>query len=253
MTESTDPVELSKFEASNALWWDVDGPLGPLHRFNPPRLAFIRDAALACLPKVENPGESAWPLRGLRILDVGCGGGLLTEPLARLGADVLGIDPVDSSIQVARAHAEDQGLKLNYKAITAERLSSEIGSDADRFDLVVASEVIEHVTDPGAFIHTLARLARPVGGLCLSTINRTRRSYLEAIVGAEYILGWLPRGTHDWERFVKPAEMSGYLRHAGFKVRRQSGIGYALGSGTFRLRRSVSTNYILFATRQREG
>ncbi len=233
-----DARELAKFEATAESWWDEAGPLAPLHRMNPVRIAFVRDAAIA-----GRDVPLGKPLRGLRVLDVGCGGGLLAEPLARLGADVTGIDLVPASLEVARRHAAAEGLAITYRLETAEAVAER----GERFDVVVASEVIEHVEYQAEFTATLAELTAAGGVLCLSTINRTRRAYVEAVLGAEYLLGWLPRGTHDWQRFVKPSELAAWLRAAGFVVDRLAGVGWRPREGGFALRGDVDVNYLLSA------
>ncbi len=237
---SIDEEELRKFEATADAWWDETGPLAALHRLNPLRIAFIRDAALG-----GRAGSASRPLSGLRILDVGCGGGLLAEPLARLGAEITGIDLVAASLDVARTHAAASGLEIDYRLEPADALAAR----GERFDVVVASEVVEHVPDQRAFVQTLATLGADDGVVCLSTINRTWRSYAEAIVGAEHVLGWLPSGTHSWRRFVRPSELAGWLRRGGFVVDRLVGVGLDLGSGTFVERADLAVNYMASARR----
>jgi 2-polyprenyl-6-hydroxyphenyl methylase/3-demethylubiquinone-9 3-methyltransferase len=239
-TTAADPRELAKFEATAADWWDPTGPLAPLHRMNPVRIAFIRDAAVA--GRQAPPGK---PLRGLTVLDVGCGGGLLAEPLTRLGARVTGIDLVADALEVARRHAERQGLAIDYRLESVEAAAAR----GARFDVVVASEVIEHVPDQQGFVHHLATLTAADGVICVSTLNRTARAYLEAILAAEGLLGWLPRGTHDWKRFVKPSELAAWLRAAGFRVDRLAGIGWKGWQNRFELRRDVAVNYLASARR----
>mgnify|MGYP006289260885 FL=1 len=237
---AADPSELAKFEATAADWWDETGPFAPLHRMNPVRIAFIRDAAIA--GRGASPGK---PLRGLGVLDVGCGGGLLAEPLARLGAAVTGIDLVPDALEVARRHAEGRGLAIDYRLESVE----EVAARGATFDVVVASEVVEHVPDQAGFVRRLAQLAAPEGVVCLSTLNRTPRAWLEAILAAERLLGWLPRGTHDWERFVRPSELAAWLRTAGFSVDRLAGIGWNARENRFKLRRDVAVNYLASARR----
>ncbi len=237
---AADPRELAKFEATAADWWDPGGPLAPLHRLNPVRIAFIRDAAVA--------GRSVpvgKPLRGLAVLDVGCGGGLLCEPLARLGARVTGIDLVPRALDVARRHAEGRGLAIDYRCESVD----DAAARGEHFDVVVASEVVEHVPDQAGFTFRLAELTAAAGVMCLSTLNRTPRAYVEAIVVAEGLLGWLPRGTHDWRRFVRPSELAAWLRPAGFGVDRLAGIGWNARDDSFELRRDVAVNYLMSARR----
>jgi 2-polyprenyl-6-hydroxyphenyl methylase/3-demethylubiquinone-9 3-methyltransferase len=239
--DRADPAELAKFDAAAADWWDPGGPLAPLHRMNPARIAFIRDAAIAGR---EVPVGK--PLRGLSVLDVGCGGGLLAEPLARLGATVTGVDLAAEALAVATRHAEDHGLAITYRCESVDAVAER----GERFDVVVASEVVEHVPDQAGFVAHLAEVTAPDGVICLSTINRTRRAYVEAILGAEVLLGWLPRGTHDWHRFVRPAELAGWLRRAGFRVDRLAGIGWQGWENRFALREDVAVNYLMSARRR---
>jgi 2-polyprenyl-6-hydroxyphenyl methylase/3-demethylubiquinone-9 3-methyltransferase len=239
---SVDQGELDKFAALGRGWWDPAGPMAPLHKLNPVRVAYLRDRA--CERFARDPG-SPRPLAGLVALDVGCGGGLLTEPLARLGAAVTGIDPVESSIEAARWHAEEVGLTIEYRAETLGTLVTA----GRRFDLVVASEVVEHVADVPAFLIELASATRPGGLVVLSTLSRTISSFVKAIVGAEYVLGWLPRGTHDWRRFLRPAELSRHLREVGLRPIHLAGIAYDLGHDRFALHRRPDTNYLMAAVR----
>ncbi len=237
---AADPRELAKFEATAREWWNTRGPLAPLHRMNPARIAFIRDAAIR--GRAAPPGK---PLRGLTVLDVGCGGGLLAEPLARLGGAVTGIDLVPEALEVARRHAAGQGLAIDYRLAAVD----EVARGGERFDLVVASEVIEHVPDQAGFARRLAEVTAADGVLCLSTLNRTPRAYVEAILAAERILGWLPPGTHEWRRFVRPAELAAWLRAAGLRVDRLAGIGWNAREDRFELRADVAVNYVLSARR----
>ncbi|TVQ33829.1 MAG: bifunctional 2-polyprenyl-6-hydroxyphenol methylase/3-demethylubiquinol 3-O-methyltransferase UbiG [Geminicoccaceae bacterium] len=239
---SVDPQELAKFDVHANEWWDPRGPLAPLHAMNPARLAFIREAAEGTFGRVPPEGL---PLAGQTVLDVGCGGGLLAEPLARLGGTVTGIDLVAGALHTARRHAAEEGLEIAYRLEPAEALAAA----GERFDLVVASEVIEHVEEPTGFVATLGALTAPGGLLVITTLNRTPRAFVEAIVGAEYLLGWLPRGTHRWQRFVKPAELAAWLRRSGFAVDRLSGMGWNPARNDFELRRDVSVNYLLAARR----
>jgi 2-polyprenyl-6-hydroxyphenyl methylase/3-demethylubiquinone-9 3-methyltransferase len=233
-----DPMDARRFEALAGEWWDERGKFSALHALNPVRLAFIiEEAKRAGLAR--NDGFRA--LDGVSVLDVGCGGGILSEPLARLGARVTGIDPVEQSIEVARAHASAQGLEIAYRAALAEDLAAE----GAVFDLVVASEVIKHVADVDAFLRTCRSLTKPSGLLIISTLNRTAKSYALAIIGAEYVLGLIPRGTHDWRKFIKPEELDGQLQTAQFSTLRRQGILYNPLGATFTLSdRDVSVNYI---------
>lgn len=240
---SVDADEVAKFAALADSWWDSSGPYRPLHRLNPVRLAFIRDRLCAHL---ERDPRSLKPLKGLRIADIGCGGGLLTEPLARMGADVVGIDAAEENVAAAAAHAEETGVAIDYRATTAEALVAEGAS----FDAVVSMEVVEHVADRDSFLADCVALTRPGGGLFLATLNRTVKSYAMAIVGAEYVLRWLPRGTHDWKRFVRPSELAAALRNAGADVKTLTGVGYNPMTDTWGLEKSVDVNYMAFAVRR---
>jgi 2-polyprenyl-6-hydroxyphenyl methylase / 3-demethylubiquinone-9 3-methyltransferase len=235
-----DAREVARFAALAGEWWDPNGKFRPLHRQGPARLAFIRDALLSHFGRT---AKALTCLKGLSVLDVGCGGGLVSEPLSRLGAAVTGIDPTEETIAVARAHAEAQGLTIDYRATTAE----EVRAAGERFDAVICLEVIEHVPDVGAFLKTLADLVRPGGLLVVSTLNRTWKAYALAIVAAEYVLGWLPRGTHEWNRFVTPEELERHLKAAGLATPRFSGIVYDLMRDEWRLDPDCDVNYMAAA------
>lgn len=215
-----DPEEVARFERMAKEWWDANGKFRPLHQIGPARLEFTRDQLVHHfdLPQA----APLKPLDGLTILDVGCGGGLISEPLTRMGANVTGIDPGALNIAVARAHAEAQGLEIDYRTTTVQ----DLGETGGLYDAVVCLEVVEHVPDVEAFIAALTRLIRPGGAVILSTINRTIKSYALAIVGAEYILRWLPVGTHQWERFVTPDELSQALIKAGLSTGAFTGLVY---------------------------
>lgn len=236
-----DPEEVEKFDALAEDWWDPKGPMAPLHRQGPARLAFLREALL---PLSKKPAASLTPLGGLKILDLGCGAGLVSEPLARLGAKVTAIDASEQAIIAAEAHAGESGLKIDYRNCSAETLLDE----GMTFDAVVSLEVIEHVPDPEAFVELAGALVRPDGVIALSTLNRTAKSFAFAIVGAEYVLRWLPRGTHSWRRFLKPSEVGRMLRQTGFAVSAAKGIVYNPLDEGWRLSRSdLDVNYILAA------
>lgn len=240
---SVDPEELAKFSALAEAWWDPDGQFKPLHRLNPARLTFIRDRAAARFgrdPKAERP------LAGLTVLDIGCGGGLLAEPLTRLGATVTGLDAAGESLQIARAHAAEQGLEIDYRQTTAEELAAE----GAQFDLVLNMEVVEHVADVAGFMAAAGALAKPGGAMVVSTLNRTPKAFLLAIVGAEYLLRWLPPGTHDWRRFLRPSEVARTLRPAGLEVAEVCGLAYNPLTDAWRLApRDTDINYMLFAVK----
>lgn len=241
---SLDPAELERFERLAAQWWDETGPMAPLHKLNPVRLAYIRDRACA---RFGRDAKVPRPLAGLDALDVGCGGGLLAEPLARMGARITGIDPAEPNLSVARRHAAAAGLEIAYRAQAAE----ELAAAGERFDLVCAMEVVEHTADQPAFLRTCAQLVRPGGGLVLATLNRTFRSFALGIVAAEYVLGWLPRGTHSWSRFVRPSEAARALRRGGLRVVDVTGVVYDPLRDRFRQSPDAAVNYMLFAVSDR--
>jgi 2-polyprenyl-6-hydroxyphenyl methylase / 3-demethylubiquinone-9 3-methyltransferase len=239
---SADPAELRRFAELAERWWDENGPLAPLHKLNPIRLGYIRQQACA---RFGRDPSGLRPLEGLAALDVGCGGGLLCEPLARLGAAVAGIDLEPANLAVAARHAERAGLDIAYRQVPVEQLAAE----GARFDLVCVMEVVEHVADMPAFLDACGRLVAPGGGLVLATLNRTFRAFALGIVAAEYVLGWLPRGTHRWSRFVRPSEAARALRHAGLTVADLAGVTYDPLRDRFRLSADPSVNYMLFALR----
>jgi len=236
---SLDETELRHFESLAKEWWDERGKFRGLHAFNPARLAFI----VAEVKRWRSGQRDEFhPLKGLDVLDIGCGGGILSEPLSRLGGSVTGIDPVEESIGVATAHATKQGLPVVYRNATAEDLARE----GLLFDVVVASEVIEHVADPQSFLKTCRSLAKPGALIVLSTLNRTSKSYGLAVFAAERILGLVPPGTHDWRKFIKPDELEGMLADAGFAATRRAGMIYKPLSGSWTLSDAdLSMNYIL--------
>ncbi|MDM7459846.1 MAG: bifunctional 2-polyprenyl-6-hydroxyphenol methylase/3-demethylubiquinol 3-O-methyltransferase UbiG [Paracoccus sp. (in: a-proteobacteria)] len=243
ISASIDPAEIAKFEAMAAEWWDPQGKFRPLHLMNPVRLDYITAQIAA---EMGRDRRQPRPFDGLRVLDIGCGGGLAAEPMARLGATVTGADAAEGNIAIARIHAEEQGLEIDYRATTAETLVEE----GAQFDVVLALEIIEHVADPPAFVATCQRLLRPGGLLILSTLNRTLRSFAGAILGAEWVLRWLPRGTHDWNRFITPDELAGLVKNAGLCVVDRKGMVFNPISFSWRLSdRDISVNYLLTARR----
>jgi 2-polyprenyl-6-hydroxyphenyl methylase/3-demethylubiquinone-9 3-methyltransferase len=238
---SIDHVEVAKFSALAAEWWDPNGQFRPLHRLNPVRLAFIRKTAAE---HWKRDVRRLKPFGGLKLLDIGCGGGLLAEPMARMGFDVLGMDASEKNIKTAQAHAKQSGVHVHYRATTPEGLAEE---DA-RFDLVLNMEVAEHVADVGAFIAACAKLAAPGGLMIVSTINRTLKSLALAKIGAEYVLRWLPRGTHDWNRFITPDELQRYLEEANLSVLDIQGVRFEPLRWDWQLARDTDVNYMVVAT-----
>jgi 2-polyprenyl-6-hydroxyphenyl methylase/3-demethylubiquinone-9 3-methyltransferase len=237
---TVDAAEIARFEAIAETWWDPRGKMATLHKFNPVRLAWVRDAACARFGRDPRRIDC---LSGLRFLDIGCGGGILSEPLARLGADVVGADPAVTNIEVARLHAAKSGLAIDYRATTAEALA-EAG---ERFDVVLAMEVVEHVTDVPLFVSVCAGMVRPGGLMVAATLNRTLKSWALAIVGAEYVLRWLPVGTHQWDRFVTPQELEAAMAQAGLTVADESGVVYNPLADRWQLARDMDVNYMLAA------
>jgi 2-polyprenyl-6-hydroxyphenyl methylase / 3-demethylubiquinone-9 3-methyltransferase len=239
---SVDPAEIARFAQLSASWWDDHGPFAPLHRLNPARLKVIRDHAVRHFAR---DGMSMRPLAGLDAVDVGCGGGLIAEPLARMGARVVAIDAGEDALGAARSHAEEAGLTIDYRLASAEALAQ----SGARFDLVVCLEVVEHVADLDGFLAAIASLVRPGGLAVLATINRTPEAFALAIIGAEYILGWLPRGTHDWRRFVRPSELARGLRRHRIEVGAMTGLAYRPFSDVWVETTNLSVNYMIVATR----
>lgn len=215
---TVDPAEIARFSKLSEEWWDPKGKMAPLHKINPLRLGYIRDAA--CRKFDRNP-RSLTCLDGLRVLDIGCGAGLLCEPLARLGAQVIGVDPSETNIAAAKLHAERSHLSIDYRCTTVEEIDPH-----ERFDIVLAMEVVEHVTDVGVFLGHCAALMKPGGLMVVSTLNRTWKSFALAIVGAEYVLRWLPRGTHQWDKFVTPDELARHLAASHLAVTDEVGVIY---------------------------
>ena len=237
--------EVARFDALGDAWWDADGPMAPLHRLNPVRVGWARDAIVRHFKLEATAGA---PLAGVDLIDIGCGAGLFAEPLARLGADVIGVDPSLASIDVARRHAEETGARVAYRAATVE----ELGAERRRFDVVSAMEVVEHVADPRRFVAAAASLVKPGGLLLASTLNRTLKSFALAIIGAEYVLRWLEPGTHWWEQFVTPIELTGFARAAGLTRISLRGVVYDPLRAVWRLSPDVGVNY-LFAAAKPDG
>ncbi len=242
-TESTlDPAEVERFARMAQEWWDPNGKFRPLHKLGPARLQFIRDRIAG---HFKRDTAQLRPLNGLRVLDIGCGGGLVAEPVTRLGADVTGIDPASESIAAARAHASEVGLDIDYRSTTVEALFQERAT----FDAVLCLEVVEHVPDPGAFLKLCAGLIKPGGLLVASTINRTVKAYVLAIVGAEYVMRWLPIGTHQWERFVTPDELARYCAAAGLGPAFSDGIVYSPLTDRWSLSSDTDVNFMAAAAK----
>ena len=242
---TVDADEVARFSALAAEWWDFGGKMGVLHKFNPVRLGYIKDAACR---QFERDGNRLDSLKGLRILDIGCGGGILSEPLARLGASMVGADPAEPNIEAARLHAAADELTIDYRATTAEALADA----GERFDVVLAMEVVEHVTDLGLFIKRCAEMVKPRGLLIAATLNRTLKSFALAIVGAEYVLRWLPRGTHQWDKFVTPNELEAALERHGLQVTEETGVIYNLLADRWQISTDMDVNYMLTAEKPAE-
>ena len=242
MTKIVDDDEVKRFGALAKEWWDPHGKFRPLHQINPARIFYVKEKILAHTG--ENP-RAAKPLSGLRLLDVGCGGGLTAEPLARLGAAVTGLDPSPETIEAARDHAASQALPIDYIVGTTDAL----GASGRRFDCVVALEVVEHVPNVTAFLRSCAALIEPGGLLILSTLNRTAKSYALGIVAAEYLLGWLPKGTHQWSRFVTPEELRTALVDAGLDPLDERGLSLDPIQGVWRLNDDLAVNYLASAVK----
>ncbi|KJE36102.1 3-demethylubiquinone-9 3-methyltransferase [Thalassospira sp. HJ] len=233
--------EIARFSAMSEKWWDPNGVMKPLHKFNPVRLQILRDNICAHLGR--DP-ETIEPLKGIEIIDIGCGAGLLSEPLARMGTKMTSIDASESNIEVAKIHAAQSGLEIDYRCCTPEMLADE----GKQFDIVLNMEVIEHVDDPQFFMQACASVLKPGGLMFVATLNRTIKSLALAKIGAEYILRWLPAGTHDWRKFVKPSEMSGYLRGAGLELCDITGVAYNPINDTWApAPRDLDVNYMVIA------
>lgn len=237
-TNTVDPAEVAKFEAMAAEWWDPNGKFRPLHLMNPCRLDYITRQIAAEFGR-DLTAEA--PFAGLRLLDIGCGGGLLAEPMARLGATVVGADAAPRNIPVAQLHAEQSGLQIDYRHTTAEALAAA----GEQFDVVLNMEVVEHVASPLDYLTACRQLLKPGGLMICSTLNRNAKSFMMAIVGAEWVMRWLPKGTHDWAKFITPDELYGLLREAGLDpVDRQGMVFNPLGWSWSISPRDLSVNYV---------
>ncbi len=233
-----DPMEVAKFEAMAAEWWNPEGKFKPLHMLNPCRLDYITGQIAA---EFGRDTKAAKPFAGLRILDIGCGGGLLSEPMARLGATVVGADAAPRNIPVARLHAEQSGLKIDYRHTTAE----DMAAAGEQFDVVLNMEVVEHVSDPLAYLTACQQLLKKGGLMIASTLNRNPKSYLFAIIGAEQVMRWLPKGTHDWKKFITPDELYDLIRRAGLDPVDRKGMVFNFAGWSWSLSaRDLSVNYV---------
>ncbi|WP_428644479.1 bifunctional 2-polyprenyl-6-hydroxyphenol methylase/3-demethylubiquinol 3-O-methyltransferase UbiG [Roseibium sp.] len=237
-----DSEEVARFSAMAEEWWDPTGNFRPLHKFNPVRLTYIKQEV--CRHFGRDP-KAADAFKGLRFLDIGCGGGLLSEPMARLGAEVVGADPSETNIEIAKLHMQSSGLAIDYRAETAETLAAA----GETFDVVLNMEVVEHVADVPLFLEATSSMVRPGGLMFVATINRTLKAYALAIVGAEYVLRWLPKGTHSYEKLVKPAEIEGPLKASGLTVTDRTGVSYNPLTDSWGQSRDMDVNYMLLAER----
>ncbi len=245
MQTSIDPSEVAKFEAMAAEWWDPNGKFRPLHLMNPCRLDYITTQIAA---EYERDLRGANPFKGLRILDIGCGGGLLSEPMARLAATVVGADAAPRNIPVAQVHAATQGLQIDYRHTTAEDLAAA----GEEFDVVLNMEVVEHVSDPLAYLTACRNLLKPQGLMICSTLNRNAKSFMMAIVGAEWVTRWLPKGTHDWQKFITPDELYALIEKAGLEPVDRKGMVFNPVSWTWSLSvRDLAVNYVTTSVRRK--
>jgi 2-polyprenyl-6-hydroxyphenyl methylase/3-demethylubiquinone-9 3-methyltransferase len=239
-SDTIDRNETAHFSRLAEQWWTPRGSWATLHKFNLVRLGYIRDRAVAHFGRDQQRVDC---LTGLRMLDIGCGGGILSEPLARLGAAVVGADPSEQNIAVARRHAAEAGLSIDYRSTTAETLAAA----GETFDVVLAMEVVEHVADFGRFVDLTAGMVKPGGLMFVGTLNRTLKSFAVAIVGAEYILNWIPRGTHHWNKFIKPNELKVALERGGLHSIDETGVAYNLFADRFQLSPAVDVSYMVIA------
>lgn len=245
MEESTtiDPAEVERFSRMAAEWWDPTGKFRPLHKFNPVRLTYIRDEVARHFGRDPNASR---PFEGLRFLDIGCGGGLLCEPMSRLGADITGADASEVNIEVAKLHAAEGGLTIDYRATTAEALADA----GETYDVILNMEVVEHVSDVNLYLEKCSQMVRPGGVMIVATINRTLKALGLAIIGAEYVLRWLPRGTHQYERLVRPEEIEGPLQKAGLTIIERVGVSYNPLADSWNRSKDTDVNYMIRAERR---
>lgn len=245
MEESTtiDPAEVERFSRMAAEWWDPTGKFRPLHKFNPVRLTYIRDEVARHFGRDPNASR---PFEGLRFLDIGCGGGLLCEPMSRLGADITGADASEVNIEVAKLHAAEGGLTIDYRATTAEALADA----GETYDVILNMEVVEHVSDVNLYLEKCSQMVRPGGVMIVATINRTLKALGLAIIGAEYLLRWLPRGTHQYERLVRPEEIEGPLQKAGLTIIERVGVSYNPLADSWNRSKDTDVNYMIRAERR---
>lgn len=241
---SVDPAEVERFSRIAAEWWDPRGKFAPLHKFNPVRLGFIRDQALQ---RFGRDPAARRPFEGLRLLDIGCGGGLLAEPMSRLGFQVTGVDASERGVGAASAHAAEQGLAIDYRVATAEAL---LAAGEPAFDVILNMEVVEHVADPGEYLRTCAGLLKPGGLMIVATLNRTVKAFALAKIGAEYVLRWLPAGTHHWSKFLKPEEIRGFLASEPVTVEGPFGIIFDPLSGRWKQSLDADVNYMMTVVRE---
>ncbi|MEX0582931.1 MAG: bifunctional 2-polyprenyl-6-hydroxyphenol methylase/3-demethylubiquinol 3-O-methyltransferase UbiG [Sneathiella sp.] len=242
---SVDPGEIANFEAMADEWWDENGKFKPLHKFNPIRIGYVRDMVISHFGlQTDDAVVKLKPFAGLKFLDIGCGGGLLSEPMTRLGAEVTAADASQKNIQIAALHAEKSGLDIDYRYTTAEDLAA----SGEKFDVILNMEVIEHVADIEGFVGACATLLKPGGIMFVATLNRTAKSFAFAIVGAEYVLRWLPKGTHSWKKFLKPSEVARLVRGNGLMVRDVAGATYNPFEDRWHISKDLSINYMLAAT-----
>ena len=241
---SVDIAEVERFSRLADDWWNPSGKFAPLHRFNPVRLGFIRDRALG---RFGRDGATRRPFEGLRLLDIGCGGGLLSEPMARLGFEVVGLDASERNIGAAKAHAAKAGLAVEYLCSTVETLLAE---DSAPFDLILNMEVIEHVADPPGFLRDAARLIAPGGMMIVATLNRTAKAMALAVIGAEHVLRWLPVGTHDWSKFVRPEEIRAWLKGEAVEVEGPFGVSFSPLTGRWSRSGDAQVNYMMTMARR---